>query len=198
MAAKGILVGAVLCGGRSERMGRDKALLELGGRPLLRRAVDALEGLCEEVLLAVGPVPRYEEFGRPWVLDRAAGLGPLAGLEASLAAAVERGAWAACVLGCDMPDVRGEHFERLLERLAAEDADVALASGPRGIEPLLGVYRSDVLGAVRASLERGERSLRSFHRDVRVTSLDLADEAALHNLNSPEDLVRARAEGRER
>ena len=83
--------GVVFCGGRSVRMGSDKALLELEGRSLLEHAVDTLRELTPHVFLATGPAERYAELGLERVLDKTGGAGPLAGLAAALEHACARG-----------------------------------------------------------------------------------------------------------
>ena len=84
-AAAAKLVGALLCGGASRRMGRDKARLELDGRTLLERASSLLGGSCTRMLLCCGAAPRYTELGVPLVLDAPGESGPLAGVAAALA-----------------------------------------------------------------------------------------------------------------
>ena len=75
--------GVVLCGGLSQRMGMDKALARIGERSLLERTIGTLAERTEWVGLACGAEPRYEEFGRPLLLDHTAGEGPLVGLRAA-------------------------------------------------------------------------------------------------------------------
>lgn len=196
--------GVVLCGGRSRRMGRDKALLELGGRTLLERAVEALDAVCAEVLLAPGSESRYATLGRREVLDAADGVGPLAGLVSALEAA--RTEWL-IALACDMPGVDA----RVLEELAnfAQDGgwDVTMLGSEAGVEPLCAVYRSSCARAARAALTTGRSKLTSFHDEHLPTEAALrvavrrsehfpealrgpaADSA--RNLNTPEDLVQA-------
>ncbi|HED64592.1 MAG TPA: molybdenum cofactor guanylyltransferase [Planctomycetes bacterium] len=191
-AGSGTLLGAVFCGGRSRRMGLDKALLRFGDAALIEHAIAALAPLTGTPILAVGAVDRYREFGGERVLDRAPDLGPLAGLEAVLAKATERGADAVCVLACDMPAARTEDFEKMVALLAERDADLCLARSPRGIEPLFGVYRSRLLPRVRSALDRDDRSLRSIHAGARVVFADLEDGGRALNLNTCEDVEKAR------
>lgn len=205
-----MLTGAVLCGGKSARMGCDKALLELSGRSLIERAVAVLEPLSSRVLLACGSSERYPDMGLPLVLDQRRNGGPLAGLEAALAATSTP--WLA-VLACDMPGVSPVLFEELLRHSVAGDLDVCILAGERGLEPLCGVYHKRCLAPVRAALDHGERRMISFHgyplaglpqprAELRVAelaerelllALGLAEEGRLTaNLNTPEELARER------
>ena len=74
--------GFVLAGGRSTRMGQDKALLTLGGEPLVKRAVRKLSMVCAEVAIA-GGAENLMQFGRV-IPDESSGCGPLAGIVAAL------------------------------------------------------------------------------------------------------------------
>ncbi|MES1257997.1 MAG: NTP transferase domain-containing protein, partial [Acidobacteriota bacterium] len=75
--------GWILVGGRSARMGSDKALLRIGGRPLALRIADAVAEVCGPVTL-VGDPARYASLGLPVLADEFAGEGPLSGIEAAL------------------------------------------------------------------------------------------------------------------
>ncbi len=98
----GDAVGAVLVGGESRRMGRDKARLPFGGVALAARALEILRAVFEEVALVTGEGSDYSDLGCIQIRDRFPGAGPLAGVEAACAWAGER---PALVLACDMPGV---------------------------------------------------------------------------------------------
>ena len=194
------VTGAVLCGGASRRMGRDKALLELDGRTLIERSLEALSGVAASSLVACGPEPRYAQLGLPLALDGVPDGGPLAGLCAALEET--RTPWL-CVLACDMPRASADVLRALLARAHDQDLDGCLLRTPSGVEPLFGVYRSSCLEAVRAALARGERRMISFHglelsgRRLRVGTLDARElppalrDSAL-NLNTLSEYERER------
>lgn len=195
--------GLVLCGGASRRMGADKALLALGELTLLERAVACLAHVAAPVRLACGERARYGELGLPLVCDRVAGGGPLAGIEAGLAAAAESDSGGyLCVLAVDMPRAHAALVAQLLERARADDLDACLLESASGPEPLCAVYHTRLLPRVRAALDAGERKVTSFlapafgAQPARVAWLDVracaADGAEL-NLNTPADLERERA-----
>lgn len=193
--------GLVLCGGASRRMGADKALLALGERTLLERAIACLAHVAAPVRLACGERARYGEFGLELVCDRRASAGPLAGLEAGLAAAIESGADGyVCVLAVDMPRANAELVARLLAHARAQDLDACLLASVGGVEPLCAVYHTRLLPRVRAALDAGERKVTSFFAPefgaeaARVAYLDTGASGAELNLNTPADLERERAE----
>jgi molybdopterin-guanine dinucleotide biosynthesis protein A len=187
-------IGFVVAGGRSLRMGRDKALLPWAGSTLLDDAVARVRLACPDVRILCGPVPRYADRGVPLVTDRIDGAGPLAGLEAALVAA---GDWPVLLLGVDLPFVTAATLAFLLGEL--EGADAVVPAPEQMPQPLCAAYAPSCLPAVQARLAAGERRMTSFWPDVDVRRLPSSDFKALgdprdlfRNLNTPEDLHRAR------
>jgi molybdopterin-guanine dinucleotide biosynthesis protein A len=193
------LAGAILCGGLSTRMGRDKALLDIDGATLLERAVARLQTVADPVLLASGS----RELTHPAcfsVPDDMTGVGPLAGLLAVLRASPHQ---LCAIVAVDMPDISPDLLRRLAALREGEDAVVAVS--PRGLEPLHAVYARSALAAVEAALREGERSLHGLLQRLRVRRVNAADllgaRAAARfavNLNSPADVTVWRREEGER
>lgn len=188
-------LGAVLAGGRSRRMGRDKATLTLGGRPLAERAARTLETLLDEVVVVGGTVEAAAGF--PRLVDRRPGHGPLAGLETALAHAGGRPVF---VLACDLPHA-GDDLVRFViahAALAAADATVARAWYPVvGAErqPLCALYSPGNLPAVTAYLDRGGRSVTGYLQGIEAAGVEVGQEEPFYrpdllaNLNRPQDLA---------
>ncbi len=186
----------VLAGGRSTRMGRDKASLPLGDRPLLGHVVQALAQVVEEIVVVtrreqeipdVGPLPPGVVLRRAF--DDAEGLGPLGGLAPGLRALE---APVAFVTGCDAPFLSPAFVRAVFEAL--RDADVALPSVLDRLHPLAGAYRrATVLPAVEALLAEGRlRAHDVFERvrgvrvpEARLRAVD-PDLRSLENLNDPD------------
>lgn len=176
-------------------MGRDKLLLEVDGVPLLRRVYDTLSGRCEEVIVVGDNAARLA--GATWVPDERHGRqGPLAGIEAGLAAARNRRVF---VAAGDLPFLPEGLVGFLLERLEERGARVAVPRHMSMVHPLCAAYDRGVLSRVRAALDGGVRSVREFLRGlerVEYVEEDLerfGDPGIfLLNVNSPEDLERAR------
>jgi molybdopterin-guanine dinucleotide biosynthesis protein A len=179
--------GLVLAGGRSRRMGRDKALLELGGEPLWRRQAGALRAAgAEEVWLALRPGQDPYPGASAWLRDSRAGCGPLAALHAALAR--RRGGWL-LVLPVDMPATGPAWFARL--RAHCRPGSGAAYRTPDGFEPLAAIYPPEALGEAAARLGRGERTLQPLVRALaaagRMTLLPLAaaERGRAANWNDP-------------
>jgi molybdenum cofactor guanylyltransferase len=186
-------VGFVVAGGRSRRMGRDKALLGWGGATLLDHAIRTLGAVCTDVRVLSGLQRRYTDRGRAVVVDAPPEAGPLAGLAAALAAAAPK---PAILLAVDMPFVPAELLKYMADTLA--DWDVAVPVIPAGPEPLCAVYGATCLDPVRDALAAGERKMASFWPRVRVlrhSADDLArfgpPDRMFRNLNDPSDYTTA-------
>jgi molybdenum cofactor guanylyltransferase len=188
----------VLAGGESRRMGRDKLLLEVGGVPLLRRVCDALWARCAEVIVVGrGAEAAWLEGVHRIPDERRGGLGPLAGIEAGIAAARNRSVF---VAAGDMPFLSADLVGYLLERLGRRGVAAVVPRHRGETHPLCAAYDREILSHVRSALDGGVRSVRAFLEGVdpveyveeelrRFGDPDLC----LMNVNSPEDLDRARA-----
>lgn len=174
------MIGAVLAGGSSTRMGRPKASLRIGDETLLERAVGVLWSRFDEVVVCGGPdAPR----GTVLVPDVVESAGPLAGIEAALEYAEGRDV---LVLAVDLPLVTPAVIDRLAAPLLAGQVRVARGNGR--IQPLLGAYSADLLGLVRAHRMSDDRSVMGLVRDVPHLTLIDVDADSLVNINSPADL----------
>ena len=194
MATDGI-VGAVLVGGESRRMGNDKALARIGPSTLRDRALAIMDSVFDEVLLSAAH-PGARVAGRRLVEDRRRGLGPLAALEAVLVAASGRDVF---VLACDLPLIGRAAISRVLSSAEAgrggSDAKAWVASCGGRLQPLCGLYAADCLGVVGERLDNGQLSMHRFLTavDRLVVELDDLGEETLLNVNHPADLERARS-----
>lgn len=185
--------GHVLAGGQSTRMGRDKALLEIGGRPLIQSAVSLLQALTERVVI-IGPKENYHFLGVPVLPDVVSSRGPLSAIYTGL----ERsGTEVNLFLACDMPLMQGSFLKLLLERAALADA-VLMRLDDGKLEPLCAVYNRSCLPAVKANFESHRFKLSDLFPELRthyLTEADLQrlglDRRIFTNLNTPADLEQA-------
>lgn len=196
--------GYVLAGGRSSRMGRNKALLELAGQTLLERSLHILQSAGLSAAIA-GGAPELERFA-PLLPDAQPDLGPLSGIAAALAHCP---APYAVFLSVDLPLLPPALLRVLLERARSHSAPVALAALQGFVESFPAVLGREVLPALTAALgspERGclgafRRAAQSLGRAVEVVEVeplasDLASPFApatwFLNLNRAEDFALAR------
>ncbi len=189
--------GVVLTGGRSRRMGRDKALLAMAdGRSMAAWVIERLARACDPVF-AIDPAPeRLAALGVTALADDGGARGPLGGLVTALAHAPKP--WVFLV-GCDMPRIRPELIGALMAKSAGVDAVVPIVGERR--QTLAALYAVRVAPVARDVLASGPRGLKDLLAAVRVRwvaedelrELDPTLES-FANVNTPEDLVQLSAE----
>lgn len=171
----------ILAGGQSRRMGTPKARLDIHGRTLVEWIVERLGPVFAETLVSANEdavVPARLRVVR----DLHIGAGPLAGIEAGLAATAHA---AVLAVACDMPLVTPDIADRLLAALGEHDAAVPTVGGRP--EPACAVYATASAPAIAAALGRGERRVAAVLEELDVAWVDGLDPAAFRNLNTPED-----------
>lgn len=172
-SASPVILGAVLAGGLSARFGSDKALAELDGRTLIARAVDALAGWCEHVVVVgrpMAPAPTLPDWPRE-------GMGPLAGIAAALHHARDEGYEAVLTCGVD-------------SLLLPPDLPDLLAPAPACLaaQPVVGLWRPDAVEVLEAILTgEGRHSMLRFAEAIGARQVTLAQMPA--NVNTPADLA---------
>jgi molybdenum cofactor guanylyltransferase len=184
-------------------MGRDKALLEIAGVPLLVRTARLLESLVADVTV-MGTPERYATLGLRVAPDDTSGLGPLAGIVTALR--VSSAEWN-LIVGCDLPYLNAAWLELLITRALASPADALVPRTRRGLEPLCAIYRARCAAALGAAIAYGERKVTDAVARLAIENLGPAEwgsidrEGALFkNMNTPADYeeARARLEGKRR
>ncbi len=188
----------IFAGGRATRLnGVNKALLEVGGQPIIARILAALGPMVDERVLLANDSALVGLEGVRVVFDPQ----PHAGVLPALAAGLEAASGELCLaVACDMPFVSADVFGYLLDVQRQSDADVVIPRSEGFAEPMHAVYRrATVLAAIRAALARGEQRMISYFSAVAVREVP-EDEWRLHdalgtaffNVNTPADLERAR------
>lgn len=188
---------AVMAGGKSRRMGHDKAWLDVGdGRPIVRRVIDVLSLVADEVFIVAND-ERYRSLGLRVVPDRFPDGGVLGGIATGIGAAAHD---RVLVAACDMPFLRPEVFRLLVERSEGWDAVVPKVGDEH--ETLHALYTKACLGPIERALAAGRMRVISFFGDVRVRILDEAemravdpDLVSITNVNTPEELAAAMRRG---
>jgi molybdopterin-guanine dinucleotide biosynthesis protein A len=160
--------GFVLAGGESSRMGRPKERLILDGETMLERQLRLLRKVARTVAV-LGPAERLSLKEVQVIPDDEPGLGPLGAICTALARTRSE---FNLFLGCDMPFVGNRFLEFLCREALATQADVTVPESPgRQMQPTCAVYRRRAFPAVRASLARGNYSVRGFFSSVRCRIL---------------------------
>jgi molybdenum cofactor guanylyltransferase len=176
--------GFVLVGGRSARMGRDKALLAYRGAALIDHMARQVAEAAGSVVL-VGHPERYSHLPYSRIADEYPDSGPLGGIHAALGATPAD--WNLMV-GCDMPAVTAAFLGQLLEQAAGSGADCLVARSPTGrAEPLCAVYHRRCRESLAAWLDRGRRKAADWLASQCVSWYPVDSGDRLRNLNTPEE-----------
>jgi len=168
-------------------MGRDKALLPIGGVALVAHVASVVREATGSATL-VGPRERYGSLGLPLIEDEVIAQGPLAGIVAALTAATgER----ILIVACDMPWLSAAALKELLA--VDSDADAVVALSHHGREPLCAVYHRRCLPVFADALRHGELTVRRVIERLRIAEWPLPDPRLVTNINTPADWATVRA-----
>ncbi|EXX85481.1 molybdopterin guanine dinucleotide synthase [Paenibacillus darwinianus] len=188
--------GIILAGGRSRRMGRDKALLDVGGKPLLAVLVGRMAGICEAIVVSAGDEERAAKYRQAldghvpdgamacvsFVVDRYAGCGPLAGLHAGLSELPDGYAF---LIGCDMPLLSEPLVRRMEAAAVAADADIVHVPD----QPFHSLCHTRAADRLARLLEQGEYRVRRALEQLKAVTVEPESEEerqAFVNLNTPD------------
>ena len=186
----------VLAGGKSSRMGQDKAFLVLGGRPLLERALRLARAVAENVAI-VGDPGKFAAYGRV-IEDIYRDRGPLGGIHAALS---NTSTELNLVLGVDLPFVDTDFLCFLISTAQSCDAVVTVPSVGSHYEPLCAVYRKSFASHAESALKTGKNKIDALYSSVSVRCIDEKEITAhgfradmFRNLNAPTDWEQAKTE----
>ena len=189
------LTAVVLAGGKSTRLGQDKAFALVGGRPMVERVLEVVRQVCDEILILGGDGGKLKADQARHLPDEHPGEGPLMALRTGLAAMTHDWAFATA---CDAPFLEPRLLEYLWTLREGHDAVVPFTAADNYPKPLCALYARRCLPAATAALDRGDRQLVRLYRDVRVLyvpedNLRLIDPdlRSFLNVNTAEDLRRA-------
>ena len=182
------MTGVILAGGKSKRMGQNKALMDLQGKPLIQHVLDNLRTFTEQQII-IGDPALYSKFGVPVFADEHLGKGPLAGIQSALQHSTTELNF---IVGCDMPNIEASILKHLEQYIDGEhDAFVPIHDGL--IEPLCAVYLQRCLQPFTECLEQDVLKLSEAFDRVRVKFVEvgpgtgLEDLDVFKNLNTPQD-----------
>jgi molybdopterin-guanine dinucleotide biosynthesis protein A len=187
------VTGVILAGGKSRRMGRDKAFLPFGKGLLIERVIEVIEQVTEEVILITNSPTQYQHFGLPMFADVIPEAGSLGGIYTGLVCA--KAPYSLC-LACDMPFVKPE-FLRFLCDTAAE-ADVVIPRNAEDFQTLCAVYSQACREPIRQKIEANRLKITGFFDQVRVRVIEGEQlsgfdphDVMFFNANTPEEYAKA-------
>lgn len=179
----------ILAGGKSSRMGMDKALLKLNNLTLIVGALEKIRVLFDEIIIVTSQSVKYNFKGIKEVVDIFPGQGPLGGIHAGLKTAKYEKAF---VVACDMPFWEPDIVKRLWD--AATDYDAAVPKKDSFLEPLFAVYSKACLPAIEECFKQNLLSVFDFYQSVNINYVEKDDllsftnsKRAFLNINTPEE-----------
>jgi molybdenum cofactor guanylyltransferase len=183
---------AIMAGGKSTRMGQDKAWIELDGEPLIKRVADVLAEVADEVIVVAND-PRYESLGLRVVRDRYPAAGALGGIATGVGAATHD---TVLVAACDMPFLSPDVWRLILGH--AGDADVVIPRIGGEYETLHALYTKTCVPQMARAIAENRLRVISFFEQVRVLAIEEPELRAVDptlraftNVNTPEELASA-------
>jgi molybdopterin-guanine dinucleotide biosynthesis protein A len=181
------VTGAILAGGRGRRMGgRDKGLVDLGGRPMIAHVIERIRPQVDTLIInANRHVERYGEYGYPVVADVIDDYcGPLAGM-----ASVLRNAAPGLVVTvpCDTPFLPLDLVQRLHGALRTTASELAVVDSGERLQPVFALLHTDLLDSLMEFLTAGGRKIDAWYESHVMTRVDFSSAAeAFANINTPE------------
>jgi molybdopterin-guanine dinucleotide biosynthesis protein A len=181
------VTGAILIGGKSRRLGRDKVLLPYDGKPLAVHLHGILNSLFPHVLLIGHPRPELKAMGLPLIPDLVPDKGVLGGIYTALSTATTPYVF---IAGADMPFLTPSLISMILGY--RHSADAVIPRGPRGLEPLCAVYTKSCADVMEKNLRDGTLKIMAALENMTVLSPEVSPDNGepdpFININYPEDL----------
>jgi len=197
MAASGI----ILAGGKNSRMGANKALLTIGNSTFIQGTVHSLRQFCTEVIVVTNEPDRYQGLGVKVTEDIIPNKGPLSGVHAGLTVSAN---FHNFVVACDMPFLDWTLGKYMVDKI--NGLDVLIPRSGEYLQPLHAVYSKNCIRPIEKCLKQEKcitqdiLKVIAFYPEVKVGYLDEEDirglanlEQVFFNVNTPEDLKKARA-----
>jgi len=189
------LTALVLCGGKSERMGRPKAFLPYQGTTMVGYILSTVRNLFTEVFLVTNEPELYEDLGVDVVKDILPHRGPLGAILSGLLVANNQHSF---VFACDMPFID----KKLVRKMCGsrENNDVLVLAHQNGIEPLIGIYSKNCIKPLEESLFAGDSSLQEFVSTLNAKAFFYEEFSRVQgtevippyfNIDTPQDYSRA-------
>ena len=192
MQSKHPISGVILSGGKSIRMGENKALIKIHGVPIINRILDLFKELFQEHIIVTNQEDIFRDFNSKIYLDLIPDKGALGGLYTGIFFSTFD--YSFCV-ACDMPFIKKSLVDYLIKNV--EDEDVIVPRTKDGLQPLHAIYSKKCLDPIKSAIDEGKFKIMDFYDLVKVKiveesgflSLDPLRESFI-NVNTPEELSR--------
>lgn len=185
MIDKKNITGIILAGGKSQRMGTDKGLIQLKNKPFISHIIEALNPLVSKTIIVSNSI-KYDAFGLKRIEDDIKNAGPLAGIYSGLKASKTN---YNLVLSCDVPLINTTILKVLINSIEENTDGIQIKSAGQNM-PLIALYKKQCEPIFLKLLLDGERRLKFAIKACRITTIVLDKELEKHttNINTPEQL----------
>jgi molybdopterin-guanine dinucleotide biosynthesis protein A len=190
------ITGIILAGGKSSRLGSDKALFDFNGKTLVTYAIEALKPLCGTLMISANQtLEKYESYGFPVIPDEIKEVGPMGGILTCLKHSATQHN---LIISCDTPFVGSTLFKHLLTEI--ENFQVVVPSHETFlIEPLNAYYNTNVIGEMESAIREGNYKLMDFFKRIRFKSVEISEKLSFYNeriftnINTLDDMDQAKS-----
>lgn len=179
----------ILAGGGSRRMGKDKAFLNLKGKPIIQHQIEILKALCSSIIIVANKIEKYKKLNVLLLRDEIPYLGPLGGILTGLKNAPTDWIF---VCGCDMPFIDAKLIEYEWER--RDNADIVVPFYKERFQTLHALYKKSCLKTIEEAIKKGERRIRDILPHLRLNIIkeeeivSIKAEKSLVNINTTREL----------
>lgn len=186
------VTAAILAGGKSQRMGRNKALLEFGSKKMIEHVVQSVAPFTQNTMIICNTPEQFDFLNLPIFPDAVESCGPLAGIYTAL----QQSQYKHClVVACDLPFLSSQLIKFLCEKCTPYD--IFAFESEFGVEPLCAVYRKSCLPLIETQIEKKQYKVADLFSKVQTRivrlkpNLAFYDQYAFFNVNTPDELMQA-------
>lgn len=180
------ITGIILAGGKSSRMGQDKGLLELKGKPLVEYSIEALKPLCSEIII-IANSDDYKQFGVPVYSDIYINKGPLGGIYTGLKNSKSE---TNIILSCDTPFITSEYLKWLISK---HSTSITFSTWGDKIHPLASIFDRSTIDSIKDLIEKDQLKMMSLQtrEEVQIVNAEenpIFEERIFTNVNTQTEL----------
>ncbi len=177
-----MLTGIVIAGGKSSRMGQNKALMNFKGKRLIDNAISVINPLVDTVIISSNDL--LPDISYLQIQDKYTGIGPISGLYSCLLASNSE---CNLIIPCDVPLVSAQFYEDLIDSIKGYDAVIPRLPDGK-LEPLVAIYSKNILEIIHQQILEKNYKLINLFSLIKVKYIDVKDTSMFKNVNRPEDI----------
>lgn len=187
MTSKEKITGIIISGGKSSRMGEEKAFINYHGKPLIKHVIDLISPYCDEIIISANK-KEYENLGYKTVCDTVSNIGPIIGIHNSLKECYNN---SAIIIACDTPNITPEIIELLIANMQPDKITIPIHNNL--LEPLCAIYPKACVDHIKLLIEKEKYKLQNLPLSFPSTQINIdkileLTPNALDNFNTKEDL----------